>query len=398
MGFHLREPVDFERHNKEVKKVWAAYHEGKPYRVPVTVTGSITNFFCNPELNDTGRTFEDFFKDPQVQIDAQLAFQKYKRHNWLADQEMGPPDAWGLSVDFQNSYSAGWFGCPLKYDGPVPDTVELLGGDDKMKLYELEPPDPVRGNLLGRAVEFLEYMEEKCPSMEFEGRPVTPPTTIPGEGTDGPFTIACKLRGLTNCCTDMLDDEKYFRDLMTFVTDNIVRRMKGIREWRWERQRGSADKGPFNTGAFGYADDAVAMLSVEQFREFVLPYHRQLIENFSDGESRNSIHLCGDATHLFPFMRDKLNIYSFDTGFPVDFGALRRALGPEVTINGGVTVMLLKDGSPDEIRADVKRICESGIMEGGKFILREANNLAPCTPVENIAAMYEAAKEFGRYT
>jgi len=36
-------------------------------------------------------------------------------------------------------------------------------------------------------------------------------------------------------------------------------------------------------------------------------------------------------------------------------------------------------------------------MEGGRFILREANNLAPCTPVENVVAFYQAGKEFGRY-
>jgi uroporphyrinogen-III decarboxylase len=36
-------------------------------------------------------------------------------------------------------------------------------------------------------------------------------------------------------------------------------------------------------------------------------------------------------------------------------------------------------------------------MEGGKFILREGNNLAPFTPLENLWAMYETAKEYGRY-
>ena len=35
--------------------------------------------------------------------------------------------------------------------------------------------------------------------------------------------------------------------------------------------------------------------------------------------------------------------------------------------------------------------------EGGKFVLREGNNLAPFTPVANVAAMYAACKAFGRY-
>ena len=36
-------------------------------------------------------------------------------------------------------------------------------------------------------------------------------------------------------------------------------------------------------------------------------------------------------------------------------------------------------------------------MEGGKFVLIAANNMAPCTPVEHVAAMYQAAREFGQY-
>jgi hypothetical protein len=37
-------------------------------------------------------------------------------------------------------------------------------------------------------------------------------------------------------------------------------------------------------------------------------------------------------------------------------------------------------------------------MEGGRFVLIAANNLAPCTPVEHVVALYEAAKEYGVYT
>ena len=54
--------------------------------------------------------------------------------------------------------------------------------------------------------------------------------------------------------------------------------------------------------------------------------------------------------------------------------------------------MLLHDGSPDEVRAEVQRILDSGICEGGRFVLREANNLAPHTPFANLAAMYETAR------
>jgi uroporphyrinogen-III decarboxylase len=245
-------------------------------------------------------------------------------------------------------------------------------------------------------MEFFEYMQDRCPKMEFEGLPVLPPDGIPGESTDGPFTVACKLRGLTEACLDIYEDPKYLHDLTGFVTDNTVRRIRAIKEWRWDRKPDSKDRGQYRTANWAFADDAIAMLSPGQYREFVFPYHRKLVDAFSDG-GHVSIHLCGDATHHFRFLKENLKVYSFDTGFPVDFGKLRRELGPDVQIYGGPSVTILKYASADAVRQEVKRICGSGIMEGGRFVLREANNLAPGTPIENVEAMYDAANEFGRY-
>lgn len=388
--------MDFQKHNEEVKAVWDAFYKRKPFRVPVTVGGSIRNLFSNPEVNKTGYTFEDFFKNPQAQIECQLAYQKWCRYNLVCDNEMGPPDkGWQITVDFQNSYEAGWMGCPLHFFGnDVPDSIEILK-EDKSKLYQLKDPDALHGGLLGRAMEFFDYMQTHCPRMEFEGLPVKPPVTIPGEGTDGPFDVAYKLRGAAEVCLDMYEDPKYYHDLMSFITENIIRRMKAIRQWRWARNPDDPNKGKLK-GPYSFADDAIAMISTRDYEQFVFPYHKRLFDEFSDG-SPASIHLCGDATRHFKFLRDHLNVQSFDTGFPVDFGKMRQELGPNVQINGGPTIMLLKDGKPEQIRKEVKRICESGIMEGGRFVLREANNLAPCTPIENIEAMYAAGKLYGRY-
>jgi uroporphyrinogen-III decarboxylase len=397
MAYTLMQQIDSQEHNEEVRRVWDAYSKRQPYRVPVSVSGSIRNLFGNPAINDTAYTFEDFFNSPEAQIACQLAYQRWQRYNLLCDREMGPPTrGWQIAIDFQNSYEAAWMGCPFVFHGnDVPDTREILK-EDKRRLYHLKPPDPPwSGTLLARALEFFEYMQAHCPQREFEGCPVLPPTALPGEGTDGPFDLAYKLRGATEVCIDMLEDPGYFHDLMTFLTDHIIERIKALRQWRWKRFPGCPDEGQFRR-PYGFADDAIALISAEQYERFVFPYHCRLVEAFSDG-GPTSVHLCGDATRHFRFLRDRLRVRSFDTGFPVDFGALRRDLGPDIEIYGGPTVMLLKNGSPAAIREEVRRVCSSGIMEGGRFVLREANNLAPCTPVANVVAFYEAGKEFGRY-
>ena len=398
MAFHLDHPVDYPAHNAECRRVWAAYHDRKPCRVPVSVSGSITNLLCNPELNNGRWTFRRFFEDPDAQIEAQLAYQKWRRSNLLCDRPMGPPDdAWQISVDFQNSYEAAWMGCPLRYLGKdaVPDTEPVLQSRREL-LYEMTPPDPLRGGLLARAMDFFDYMQEKCPRMEFEGLPVRPPDSIPGLSTDGPFTLAYKLRGATEVCMDALDAPDYLHDLMRFVTDNIIRRMKALRRWKWEREPDAPDAGRFRQPGWWFADDAIVLLSLPHYREFVLPYHRQLAAEFSDG-SPISVHLCGDAARFFPVLQQELNAQSFDTGFPMPFGQVRRQLGPDAEVSGGVPVAILRSGPSQAVRSEVERICASGIMEGGRFVMIAANNLAPCTPVEHVETMYEACKEYGRY-
>jgi len=163
-----------------------------------------------------------------------------------------------------------------------------------------------------------------------------------------------------------------------------------------KEEKNRKDKGKYKMPNWGFADDSIALLSVASYKEFILPYYKRLVEEFSDG-GHIKIHFCGDATHLFKFLKEELNVYSFDTGFPVDFGKLRKELGPEVEIYGGPNIMLLKDGPATAIKSEVERICKSGIMEGRRFVLREGNNLAPCTPIEHIEAMYETGKEFGYY-
>lgn len=397
MAYFLSVCPDFAAHNAEVEAVWKAYHAGQPYRIPVSISGSIRNFLQNPELNDTGYTFQDFFEDPEVQIQCQLRYQRWLRYHLVCDREMGPPrDGWPVGIDFQNSTDASWFGCPLFYQGNhVPDTREILK-EEPRRLYDLECPDPLGAGLVGRAVEFYEYMQARCPQLEFEGLPVLPPKAIPGEGCDGPLDAAYKLRGAAQVCMDLAADPDYFHDLLGYVTEYLIRRMKAVRQWRWERQPEAEDRGEFHRPWYGWADDAIVLLSVAQYREHVLPYHRRLVEEFGDG-GPTAVHLCGDAQRFFPLLRDELNVQSFDTGFPVDFARLRSELGPEVQISGGPTVMLVRSGPPAAIRAEVERICASGIMEGGKFILIAANNLSPCTPLEHTSALYGAAREFGRY-
>jgi uroporphyrinogen-III decarboxylase len=341
----------------------------------------------NPALNPERITFEQYMGDPAVMFRAQLDFQHWMRHHLVQDAALGLPEAWSVYVDLQNSYEALWWGGSLRFfSGEVPDVAPFLTDDTKWRLIESGAPDPFSG-WMGTVWDYRDRLAELADGYEFHGRPVNV-GGVPGAGTDGPLTVACSIRGATEVCLDMYADPDYYHALMDLLVDGTTARIKAFRKRLGQ---------PEESDAWGFADDSVQLLSVRTYRDLVLPYHKRLTESFGP-KGPNSIHLCGDATHLFPTIKAELSVNSFDTGFPVDHGKLRRELGPEVTIHGGPHVELLRSGGPERIGEEVRRICQSGVMEGGKFILREGNNLAPGTPPANVAAMYDACKEFGRYS
>jgi hypothetical protein len=379
-------PINYQRHNEEVKAVWEAYRSGKPVRVPVLLSGNSRIWVLDPALNKQGLTWEEFVSDPNVMFETQLKFRHHWANSYPQDIEMGIPEGgWSVGVEFHNVVEEAWFGSPIIYpENQVSASQPAFAGNRKWEAFEKGIPGPFDG-IFARMKEFHEHFLEKARHFEFYSKPVSvmPPSAV---GTDGPLTIANGVRG-PEIMEDILNDEEYYHRLMDFITEAVIRRIKAWREVLGLDLRPKSG---------GFADDAVQFLSVKTYREKVLPYHRRILSELW-GEGPHSMHLCGNVQRLLPVIVKELNIHSFDTGYPIRWETLRDEIGDEVEILGGVRVGDLISCTSAEIYARSQAILESGIMRGGKFILKEANNLAPCTPIENVAAMYEAAKTFGRY-
>ena len=379
--------TDFTAHNEEVRKVWSAYRSGRPYRVPVIYSLNERMIMLVPGLNPRGITPRQYMEDPEIHWELQMAFHEWARSHVRQDAEMGLPEMWGCGVSLFNVYEAAWFGCKLFYPpGDIPDTIPMFR-DKKELLYDTPLPDPLRGNIMGHALELAEFMDRKRQG-GYMGRPVAKPW-MPTLITDGPLTVACNLRGATEVMEDMLDDEKYFHDLMDWITRGIIMRCRA-----WMDYAGQNDPTPDEV--FGFADDSIALISNAQYSGLVMPYHQRLIKEFHP-RGRNSIHLCGSAQHQFSTLVNELNVHKFEVGFPTDMGRQRRELGPDVEFIGNIHPELLRNGPVADIEKAVSDVCSCGVMEGGKFILAEGNNCSPGTPDDNFLAMYNAGIKYGKY-
>ncbi len=381
--------INFNKHNEEVKQVWDAYRQGKPVRVPMVLGMNPRMILLDKRYNRKKITFKRYFENPDIMWDINLEFAYWTKFNLPRDEIMGlPKNGWVSNVHFQNCYDAAWFGAKIQYyDNQCPDTIPMLNNDNKNLLFDKGIPDTFNNEITKRNMDYYSYFKKKSQTFMFHNLPIVSITPA-GLGTDGIFTAAANLRGATEICTDIYEDPEYVKKLLDYITSALIMRIKS-----WRKLMNHDMKPP----TLSFADDSIQLISNQVYKEFVLPYHKRFFKELA-GKGPHSIHLCGNTAHQFKTLVDELNIKTFDTGFPIDFTKLRNELGDDVTIQGGPNIVILLTGTVEEVENETKRILQSGIMRGGKFMLREGNNLAPCTPSENVEAMYRTVKKYGCYT
>jgi uroporphyrinogen decarboxylase len=156
------------------------------------------------------------------------------------------------------------------------------------------------------------------------------------------------------------------------------------------------------------ASEKQTFCSPAMFREMIYPYYKDCIDyvkqlfRSKNPHGKLQFHSCGAVS--YPFMEDLLEagmeIYDAlevkvrDESKP---GRFKQRYGSRLSFLGGIDVQwTLPLGTPQDVRNEVKeRIGE--LAPGGGYILSSAHRIQPDIPFENIVAMYEAVREFGKY-
>ena len=378
--------------NAEKKAVWDAYQKRQPTRVPLRWNVNPRVILLDPALNPEGFTFERYFRDPQVLMTVQARFQEYRATTLSRTCDLAGdlPATWNFGVDNQNTYDGAYFGAEVVFEaGNCPSNLPNMTEGDVDGFLARDFSRPLENTWIRERLAFHAELGKAAKDFTYAGRKgrVAPL----GMGFDGPVTIGAVLMGADIFMLLGDDPEKAVRFMQKMMEAVLMRNqaLAGLSGTPWQK------------GASGsLADDSIQLVSNEMYAEWILPLHEWWFSATSattPASQKRGMHLCGDVSRHLPLIHAKLGVSSFDTGFPIDHGALRQALGPDVEISGGPPVSLLQFGSPEQCYASARDILRSGIKEGGRFILQEGNNLPPACPPANLRAVYAACLEFGRY-
>jgi hypothetical protein len=137
-----------------------------------------------------------------------------------------------------------------------------------------------------------------------------------------------------------------------------------------------------------------AFMSEQQFKTYWWPSFRQMMLDLIAEDLIPMPMWESDCTKRLEIIKDipaGKAIYWFERA---DIVKAREVLGDVVALRGNVSPSLLTTGTPDDVDKAVKFIVDNVHNKGGRIILDAAFGLPDEAPVENVRAMFKAARKY----
>lgn len=152
-----------------------------------------------------------------------------------------------------------------------------------------------------------------------------------------------------------------------------------------------------------YGTQVSQLISPRMYRKQIKPRMKEvnqcIIENAPN--AKRFFHSCGNVRPLIPdFLEIGVQILNpiHVRAAGMDPYELKKDYGKQLIFwGGGVdTQGVLPNGTPQEVRDDVRRNLDA-LMPGGGYVFNTVHNIQADIPTDNLVAMIEALKEFGKY-
>lgn len=142
--------------------------------------------------------------------------------------------------------------------------------------------------------------------------------------------------------------------------------------------------------------------TVDIFRKLAFPAVKRAIELATANGLPTHVHSCGPEKELVKIFSEETNLTVIDPleHAPMgdcDLSDLKRRYGQKITLKGNLhTTDVMLRGTVDDVRRESKKAIDAA-ADGGRFILSTGDQCGRDTPDENLLAMVETARTYGRY-
>ena len=201
-----------------------------------------------------------------------------------------------------------------------------------------------------------------------------------------PFDIlADKLRGYKALCMDMF-----------LRPDKVIAACEALMPHLLYFAKRTSDPSKTLPVGLWLHRGCVPFVSPAQFDKFYWPTLKHIIEELWKDGIQTLLYAEGEWNPNLKQIKElpeKSIVYHVDRG---DIFEVHREVGEKFCLSGGIPNDLLAVGTPDEVRACVKKVIE-GVGRDGGYICDASAIMQDDTKLENLRAMCNAAREFGEY-
>jgi uroporphyrinogen decarboxylase len=280
----------------------------------------------------------------------------------------------GCVIDFDDASLAEACGAKVIYRDNEPAVVDenepLL--KSVRAVHDLSLPEPASSPRLQHWLETTSILSDSIGDHVF----------IMGRADQGPFSLACLLRGIDN----------FMMDLMTEDPEAVHALIDYCRKACALFAKAQKDAGAHAT-SIGDALAGPGLISPDMYRMYALGPEQRLTTEVQSYGIPFSIHICGDTNSILQDLAaTHARILEVDS--QVDLAALRQHCGSKTVIMGNINpAELLVFGTP----LDVDRASEKIVRElnGRNLFLSSGCAMGRNTKPENMSAMVRAAHTYG---
>lgn len=204
-----------------------------------------------------------------------------------------------------------------------------------------------------------------------------------GDCNSGTLAFCVSVLGMTNAMLAIYDDPELLHALMSKGIEISIQQAKffidhGIKILRY--------------------NDSVANMNVispAAWREFVGPYIRHFCEEVH-AYSKEAVIYCHICGNIMPIVYDLLNcgldcLAPLDPMGGVSIEEIRKEVGDDVILMGGVNTLSFIDKTPEEICKEAEECIRQG-FRSGRYVLGSGCVVPRSAPSENIKALAQASK------
>ena len=263
--------------------------------------------------------------------------------------------------------------CDVNEQGTLYAKSRIL--EQKSNLAKISIPDPKHDNPLPFTLEVCERV----------GSALKKEAAVRGV-VSLPWTVAIQMRGMEQLIYDTVDDPDFVHAVMRFCTDYTKLFGVAVLEAIGEEAVGLFTTDP---------SSGCSVISPRMYRDFVKPYHEEVVSYFKERQTLVTFHICG---YLDPIMEDiaSTGIAGISIDERSSLKKMFEASRGRTVIIGNIAPLLFANGAKEDIEAAVRECMETATGESG-YILASGCAIPPQTPLENLQYFIEAADKYGRY-